>query len=186
MAGSEQAKILNGKEIAAGIRDSVKQQIVKEREKHVGFTPRLVILQVGDREDSNVYIRMKMKAAAEAGVDVQHKKLPRDTNEYQLVNCIKSLNGDPAVHGILLQLPLDATTAINSDKCTNQIAPAKDVDGLCNENIGRLASGDLQECLVPCTPAGCLQLIQHTGVGLAGKRAVVIGRSKIVVCNNIL
>ena len=61
-----------------------------------------------------------------------------------------------------------------------------DVDGLCNENIGRLASGDLQECLVPCTPAGCLQLIQHTGVGLAGKRAVVIGRSKIVVCNNIL
>ena len=177
------AKILNGKELAASIRVSVKQQITKMREQHVGFTPRLVILQVGDREDSNVYIRMKIRAGAEAGVDVQHKKLSRDTSEYQLINCIQSLNDDPAVHGILLQLPLDASTCINSDKCTNQIAAAKDVDGLCNENIGRLASGDVQQCLVPCTPAGCLRLIQHTGVELAGKRAVVIGRSKIVVCN---
>lgn len=182
MANSEVAKILNGKEIAAGIRDSVKQQIIKLREEHVGFTPRLVILQVGDREDSNVYIRMKIKAGGEAGVDVQHKKLPRDTSEYHLINCIRSLNDDPGVHGILLQLPLDATTSINSDKCTNQISPAKDVDGLCIENIGKLAIGDLQHCLVPCTPAGCLQLIQHTGVELVGKRAVVIGRSKIVVC----
>ena len=136
---------------------------------------------MGDREDSNIYIRMKIKAAAEVGVNVEHKKLSRDASEYQLISCIKSLNDDPTVHGILLQLPLDAATPINSDKCTNQIAPVKDVDGLCNENIGKLASGDLHDCLVPCTPAGCLQLIQHTGVGLAGKRAVVIGRSKIVV-----
>lgn len=183
MASSEPAKVLNGKEIAASIRYNVKQKIMKVREQHAGFTPRLVILQVGDREDSNVYIRMKMKAGAEAGVDVQHKKLSCDTSEYQLIGYIKSLNDDPAVHGILLQLPLDATTSINSDKCTNQIAPIKDVDGLCNENIGRLASGDFQQCSVPCTPAGCLRLIQHTGVELVGKKAVVIGRSKIVVCS---
>ena len=182
MADNEQpAKILNGKEIAASIRASVKRQIIKMREQHVGFTPRLIILQVGDREDSNVYIRMKIKAGAEIGVDVEHKKLSRDTSEYQLISCIKSLNDDPKVHGILLQLPLDATTSIDSDKCTNQIDAVKDVDGLCNENIGRLSSGDLQDCLIPCTPAGCLRLIQHTGVGLVGKRAVVIGRSKIVV-----
>lgn len=179
----EPAKILNGKEIATGIRKTIKQQIIKLREQHVGFSPQLVIIQVGDREDSNVYIKMKIKAGAEVGVTVQHKKLSRDTSEYQLISYIKSLNNDPTVHGILLQLPLDCTTSINSDKCTNQIAPTKDVDGLCNENIGRLAVGDLQDCLVPCTPAGCMQLIQHTGVGLAGKRAVVIGRSKIVVCN---
>ena len=185
MANSEPAKILNGKEIAASIRESVKQQIIKLREQHIGFTPRLVIVQVGDREDSNVYIRMKIKAAAEVGVDVEHKKLSRDTSEYQLISCIKFLNDDPRVHGILLQLPLDVTTPINSDKCTNQIAPVKDVDGLCNENIGRLASGDLQDCLIPCTPAGCLQLIQYTRVGLVGKRAVVIGRSKIVVCSEL-
>lgn len=182
MANNERpAKILNGREIAASIRENLKQQIIKMREQHVGFTPRLVILQIGDREDSNVYIRMKIKAGAEIGVDVEHKKLSRDTNEYQLISCIKSLNDDPRVHGILLQLPLDATTSINSDKCTNQIAAAKDVDGLCNENIGRLSSGDLQDCLIPCTSAGCLRLIQNTGVGLVGKSAVVIGRSKIVV-----
>jgi len=182
MANNEPAKILNGKEIAAGIRDIAKQKVVKLREQCVSFTPKLVILQVGNREDSNVYIRMKIKAAAEVGVNVEHKKLSRDTSEYQLIGCIKSLNDDPTVHGILLQLPLDATTPINSDKCTNQIAPTKDVDGLSNENIGKLTSGDLHDCLVPCTPAGCLRLIQHTGVELAGKRAVVIGRSKIVVC----
>lgn len=185
MASSEAAKILNGKEIAASIRESVKQQITKLRQQHARFTPRLVILQVGDREDSNVYIRMKIRAGAEVGVDIEHKKLSRDTTEYQLISCIKSLNDDPMVHGILLQLPLDASTCINSDKCTNQIAPVKDVDGLCNSNIGRLASGDLQDCLIPCTPAGCLRLIQHTGLELAGKRAVVIGRSKIVVCNHL-
>lgn len=184
MAASEPAKILNGKQIAAGIRDSVKQQIIKLREQCAGFKPRLVILQVGDKEDSNIYIRMKIKAGAEAGVDVQHKKLSRDVSEYQLISCIKSLNDDPKVHGILLQLPLDAVMPINSDNCTNQIVSTKDVDGLSNENIGRLATGDLQGCLLPCTPAGCLQLIHHTGVELAGKRAVVIGRSKIVVCDH--
>ena len=101
-----------------------------------------------------------------------------------MISCIKSLNDDPRIHGILLQLPLDASTPISSDKCTNQIAAMKDVDGLCNDNIGKLASGDLQNCLLPCTPLGCLQLIQHTGIELAGKQAVVIGRSKIVVCFN--
>ena len=181
MANSEQAKVLNGREIAANIRESIKQQILKLREQNAEFSPRLVIVQVGDREDSNVYIRMKVKAASEVGVDVEHKKLSRDIEEHQLISCIKSLNDDTTVHGILLQLPLDASTSINTDKCTNQISPAKDVDGLCNENIGRLASSDLS-CSIPCTPAGCLRLIQHTGVGLAGKRAVVIGRSKIVVC----
>ena len=184
MANNEQAKILNGREIAANIRESIKQQILKLREQNAGFTPRLVIVQVGDREDSNVYIRMKIKAAAEVGVEVEHKKLSRDTGDHQLISCIKSLNDDTTVHGILLQLPLDASTSINTEKCTNQISPTKDVDGLCNENIGRLASGDLN-CSIPCTPAGCLRLIQHTGEELAGKRAVVIGRSKIVVRKGI-
>jgi len=181
MASSQQARVLNGKEISAGIRDTIKQRIAKLREIHAGFFPRLAIVQVGDREDSNVYIRMKIKAGIEIGVDVQNIKLPRDTTQQQLTSIIKSLNGDTSIHGIILQLPLDCTNPINADYCTNQIAPCKDVDGLTNENAGKLSNGDLT-CLLPCTPAGCLKLIQHTGIDLTSKRAVVIGRSKIVVC----
>ena len=180
MASSQQARVLNGKEISAGIRDTVKQRIAKIRETHVGFSPRLAIVQVGDREDSNVYIRMKIKAGNEVGVDVKHVKLAHDTTQQQLSGLIESLNNDTSIHGVILQLPLDSATRINADYCTNQIAASKDVDGLTNENSGKLSNGDLT-CLLPCTPAGCLKLIQHTGLDLTGKQAVVIGRSKIVV-----
>jgi len=180
MASNQQARVLNGKEISAGIRNTIKQRIAKLREIRAGFSPRLAIVQVGDREDSNVYIRMKIKAGNEIGVDVQNVKLARDTTQQQLTNLIRSLNDDTSIHGIILQLPLDSATPINADHCTNQIAPSKDVDGLTNENAGKLSNGDLT-CLLPCTPAGCLKLIQHTGIDLTSKQAVVIGRSKIVV-----
>ena len=128
-----------------------------------------------------MYIRMKIKAGNEVGVDVQNVKLARDTTQQQLINLIKSLNYDTSIHGIILQLPLDSAIPIDADYCTNQIATSKDVDGLTNENAGKLSNGDLT-CLLPCTPAGCLKLIQHTGIDLTSKQAVVIGRSKIVVC----
>jgi len=183
MASSQPAKVLNGKEISARIRDAAKQKIAKMREIRAEFCPKLAIVQVGDREDSAVYIRMKIKAGNEVGVHVQHVKLARDTTEKQLMGHIEKLNNDTRVHGIILQLPLDSAASINADYCTNQIAPSKDVDGLTHENAGKLANGDLT-CLLPCTPAGCLKLIQHTGLDLTGKRAVVIGRSKIVVCKS--
>ncbi|KAJ6650335.1 hypothetical protein lerEdw1_013382, partial [Lerista edwardsae] len=150
------------------------------RERVPGFRPGLAILQVGDRDDSNLYISMKLKAAAEIGIDANHVKLPSTATEAEVLKCIRGLNEDPAVHGFIVQLPLDSKNPINTEKVTNAVAPEKDVDGLSSINAGKLSRGDLGDCFIPCTPKGCMELIKQTGVQVAGKRAVVIGRSKIV------
>ncbi|XP_030922053.1 C-1-tetrahydrofolate synthase, cytoplasmic-like [Geospiza fortis] len=149
-------------------------------EKFPGFRPGLAILQVGNRDDSNLYIHMKLKAAAEIGISANHIKLPNTATEADVLKCIASLNADPAVHGFIVQLPLDSDNPINTEKITNAVAPEKDVDGLSSINAGKLSRGDLGDCFIPCTPKGCMELIRQTGVQVAGKRAVVIGRSKIV------
>uniref|UniRef100_A0A4X2LW84 C-1-tetrahydrofolate synthase, cytoplasmic n=1 Tax=Vombatus ursinus TaxID=29139 RepID=A0A4X2LW84_VOMUR len=138
-----------------------------------GFRPGLAILQVGDRADSNLYISMKLKAAEEVKSTVV---LLAST----VLKCITSLNEDPTVHGLLVQLPLDAEKTISTELVTNTIAPEKDVDGLTSVSAGKLARGDLEDCFIPCTPKGCLELIKKTGVQIAGRHAVVVGRSKIV------
>uniref|UniRef100_A0A8V0Z3F7 C-1-tetrahydrofolate synthase, cytoplasmic n=1 Tax=Gallus gallus TaxID=9031 RepID=A0A8V0Z3F7_CHICK len=167
-------KILRGKE------KRLKKQVAEMKEKFPGFTPGLAILQVGNRDDSNLYINMKLKAAAEIGISANHIKLPNTATEAEVLKCIASLNGDPAVHGFIVQLPLDSDKPINTEKITNAVAPEKDVDGLSSINAGKLSRGDLGDCFIPCTPKGCMELIRQTGIQVTGKRAVVVGRSKIV------
>uniref|UniRef100_A0A4W3HC93 C-1-tetrahydrofolate synthase, cytoplasmic n=1 Tax=Callorhinchus milii TaxID=7868 RepID=A0A4W3HC93_CALMI len=153
---------------ALQVRERLKNEVSQMKELAPGFRPGLAILQVGDRDDSNLYISMKLKAAAEVSVpDI-------------VLDSIAHINEDPNVHGLIVQLPLDSNNPIDVEKVTNAVAPEKDVDGLTSINAGKLARGDLGDCFIPCTPKGCLELIKQTGVKLAGSKAVVIGRSKIV------
>ncbi|TMS21652.1 C-1-tetrahydrofolate synthase, cytoplasmic [Larimichthys crocea] len=144
------------------------------------FRPGLVVLQVGDRDDSNLYISMKLKAAAEIGINATHMRLPKTATEEEVLHSITEVNENSAVHGLIVQLPLDSIHKMDTEKVTNAVAPEKDVDGLTSINAGKLSRGDLGDCFIPCTPNGCMELIRQTGVSVAGKRAVVIGRSKIV------
>lgn len=170
---------LSGTEVAADIRNKLKTKVLQLKNAVPGFTPGLAIVQVGGREDSNVYIRMKIKAAAEVGVEAQHIKLPRSTTEGALLSTIQKLNNDPQVHGIIVQMPLDSENAIDSHLITDTVSSDKDVDGLNTINEGRVSIGDLSG-FVPCTPNGCLELIKRSGVNISGRKAVVLGRSKIV------
>uniref|UniRef100_A0A9J8AFX1 C-1-tetrahydrofolate synthase, cytoplasmic n=1 Tax=Cyprinus carpio carpio TaxID=630221 RepID=A0A9J8AFX1_CYPCA len=161
----------------------VKEQLKKEvaaMNQFPGFRPGLVVLQVGDRDDSNLYISMKLKAAAEIGINANHIRLPETATEDEVLQRIVAVNENPAVHGLIVQLPLDSINPMNTEKVTNAVAPEKDVDGLTSINAGKLSRGDLGDCFIPCTPNGCMELISQTGVSVMGKNAVVIGRSKIV------
>lgn len=174
------AGILNGKLVSAQIRDRLKNQVTRMQEQVPGFTPGLAILQVGDRDDSNLYINVKLKAAEEIGIKATHIKLPRTSTESEVLKYVISLNEDASVHGFIVQLPLDSENSINTEAVINAIAPEKDVDGLTSVSAGKLARGDLNDCFIPCTPKGCLELIKEAGVQIAGRHAVVVGRSKIV------
>ncbi|CAD5118835.1 DgyrCDS7513 [Dimorphilus gyrociliatus] len=165
----EMASILDGKVISAEIRKDITQIIETHRKDVPNFTPGLAIVQVGNREDSNVYIRMKERAAKEYVLYLK-----------QLENVISTLNNDEKINGIIVQLPLDCEHEINSEFILNRIDPRKDVDGLHTLNAGKLARGDIENCVVPCTPRGSLELILKTGIELKGKKAVVLGRSRIV------
>lgn len=174
------AKVLSGKLLSAEVRESLKVKVAEIKEKDASFNPGLVIVQVGGREDSNVYIRMKLKAAEEIGMSARHVQLPRSTNQQELLAEIKILNEDPAVHGIIVQMPLDSENTIDAHLVTDAVNAGKDVDGLCTVNQGRIATGDLSGGFLPCTPNGCIQLIKKSGVEISGANAVVLGRSKIV------
>ncbi|KAE8586931.1 hypothetical protein XENTR_v10021805 [Xenopus tropicalis] len=174
------AEILSGKVVSGLVRERLKAEVAAMKEKVPGFSPGLAIVQVGDRDDSNLYISMKLKAAAEIGISASHVKLPKTATEAEVLSKINSINEDPKYHGMIVQLPLDSNHPINTEKVTNAVSPAKDVDGLTCINAGKLARGDLGDCFIPCTPKGCMDLIKQTGVQIPGKRAVVIGRSKIV------
>ena len=123
-----------------------------------------VLCQVGGREDSNVYIRMKLKAAELIGIQASCLKLPSTTSQSELLAKIKELNEDQAVDGIIVQMPLDSSSEIDSHLITDAVDPAKDVDGLCTVNEGKVATGDLVSGFLPCTPHGCLKLIEKSGV----------------------
>uniref|UniRef100_A0A8B9ZJT9 C-1-tetrahydrofolate synthase, cytoplasmic n=1 Tax=Anas platyrhynchos TaxID=8839 RepID=A0A8B9ZJT9_ANAPL len=150
-----------------------KKQVAEMKEKFPGFTPGLAILQVLNQIISG-YSHLQI------GISANHIKLPNTATEAEVLKCIASLNGDPAIHGFIVQLPLDSDKPINTEKITNAVSPEKDVDGLSSINAGKLSRGDLGDCFIPCTPKGCMELISQTGIQVAGKRAVVIGRSKIV------
>ena len=169
------AKILDGKAFAATIRARVATHVARLKEEQ-GLTPGLAVVLVGEDPASQVYVRSKGRQTLEAGMKSFEHRLPADTPEAELLALVERLNGDPEVHGILVQLPLPGH--IDSDLVINAVDPGKDVDGFHISNVGLLATG--QKSMVPCTPLGCLMLLRDHLGSLAGANAVVLGRSNIV------
>lgn len=168
------AQLIDGTAIAAKLRGEVGEAAQALRVR--GVTPTLAVVLVGDDPASAVYVKSKTKAAREAHVDVRDHKLPATTTQAELMALVESLNADPAVDGILVQLPLPA--GLDSDAVIRALDPSKDVDGLHPTNLGYLAQG--RPVFQPCTPKGCMRLLKEVGAELAGARAVVIGRSVLV------
>lgn len=173
------ALLIDGKDVARKIRESIKLEVAQLTDE-TGAVPGLAIVQVGNREDSNVYVRTKLKFAKELGMNAEIVKLPNTVTEPEVLSTVQKLNDDPNVHGIIVQLPLDSVNPIDSSLATNAVMPEKDVDGINDINAGRLARGNLDNCFKPCTPNGCMELIKLTGMDISGQNAVVLGRSKIV------
>ena len=167
--------ILDGKVVAASIKKQLKEEI-DAAVANGSRRPKLVIISIGDDPASKVYVRNKMKAAEEVGIEVQHDIYPETVIENCLRIDINLLNKDPEVDGIMVQLPLPSR--LNERAVIDTIDPVKDVDGLTTTNIGRLRSG--QDCLKPCTAAGIIDLCKYYNIELDGKDVTIIGRSNIV------
>lgn len=168
-------KVLDGRSFAAGIRERVARHVTRMKEEF-GLVPGLAVVLVGRDPASAVYVRNKSEQTAAVGMASFKHELPESTPEDELLNLIDTLNNDPAVHGILVQLPLPAH--LDATLVINRIAPGKDVDGFHISNVGLLGSG--QKAMVPCTPLGCLMMLKAHYGSLAGLNAVVVGRSNIV------
>ena len=168
------AQIISGKELAARIKQRVSSQV--EELKTGGVNPCLAVVLVGDDPASAVYVRGKESDCRECGIESRMLRLPADTTQDQLLEQLKQLAEDRSVHGILVQLPLPAQ--IDEQAVIAAIPPEKDVDGFSPVNVGRMMIGE--ECFLPCTPAGCIEMLKSTGMPIAGKRVVVLGRSNIV------
>jgi methylenetetrahydrofolate dehydrogenase (NADP+)/methenyltetrahydrofolate cyclohydrolase len=165
------ARLLDGKSLAASIRAAVKERIAQR-----GVRPGLAVILAGDDPASKIYVRNKARACEEAGVRSQQVDYPASVTQDELIDRIRKLNADPAVHAILVQLPLPAH--LDPLAVQSAVSPDKDADGFHPANLGALLAG--RPRFVPCTPAGILRLIEASGTALAGKRAVVVGRSTIV------
>lgn len=170
--------VIDGKAIATEKNRKTAEQTVKYKEK-TGQTPCLAVVLVGEDPASSVYVRNKAITAGKVGFRSLQKEFPSTVSEEQLLDTIRELNEDPEVNGILVQLPLPPQ--IDSKKVIQLIEPAKDVDGFHPINAGRLVTGELDEALLPCTPAGCIEILRSVhGNQMAGLHAVVVGRSNIV------
>jgi methylenetetrahydrofolate dehydrogenase (NADP+)/methenyltetrahydrofolate cyclohydrolase len=169
------ARIIDGKAIAAELRARVAAEVERLRTEH-RVEPGLAVVLVGENPASAVYVRSKAKQTVEAGMRSFDHRLPETVSEAELLALVGKLNADPAVHGILVQLPLPKQ--VDSQKVLNAIDPAKDVDGFHPVNVGRLATG--LPALTPCTPLGCIMLAKTVHPSLEGMEAVVVGRSNIV------
>ncbi|MBW8903629.1 MAG: bifunctional methylenetetrahydrofolate dehydrogenase/methenyltetrahydrofolate cyclohydrolase FolD [Bradyrhizobium sp.] len=169
------ARIIDGKAIASELRARVAQEVARVRRDH-GLTPGLAVVLVGSDPASQVYVRSKHKQTQAAGMASFEHVLPAEVRQEDLLALIASLNRDPAVHGILVQLPLPKS--VHTETIINAIDPAKDVDGLHPNNAGRLAGGFA--ALSPCTPLGCIILTKTVHASLEGMNAIVIGRSNLV------
>ncbi|MES1981971.1 MAG: bifunctional methylenetetrahydrofolate dehydrogenase/methenyltetrahydrofolate cyclohydrolase FolD [Pseudomonadota bacterium] len=168
------ARIIDGKAIAQQVRAEWKLRV--DALKMRGIVPGLAVIIVGTDAASRVYVGNKVKACAELGLYSEHIELPADTAEAVLLAKLAELNNDPAIHGILVQLPLPGH--MDSSKVLNAIDPNKDVDGFHPQNVGALVTGNTR--FAPCTPYGAMQLLEKTGIAIEGKHAVVVGRSNIV------
>ena len=169
------AKLIDGKALAAKIRADMKVKVAQLEAEH-GYRPGLAVVLVGENPASQVYVRNKIKACEEAGIRSIEKRLPESTSEEDLLNLVRSLNEDPSVDGILVQLPLPKH--ISDLKVIDTISPDKDVDGFHVNSAGRLLVG--RPGFRPCTPAGIAEMLDSIGFDCSGKRAVVVGRSNIV------
>lgn len=170
------AKILYGKDFAAQIKESARLEV--ENLKNLGVTPGLAVIIVGENPASQVYVRNKHKTCEELGIRSEIVALPENTTKDELLAKIDALNADKNTHGILVQLPLPAEIKNSSEEILNRIDPRKDVDGFHPVNVGNLVIGSPK--LVPCTPAGCIEMLDLANIEIDGKRAVIIGRSNIV------
>jgi methylenetetrahydrofolate dehydrogenase (NADP+)/methenyltetrahydrofolate cyclohydrolase len=168
------AQILEGKSLAAQIRAEVKRKVSELAQR--GTRPGLAVILAGDDPASGVYVRNKVRACEETGVRSTLIELPASVSQAQLLERVQSLNEERAVHGILVQLPLPKQ--LDAARVLAAVAPAKDVDGFHEANLGALIAGAPR--LVPCTPAGVMRLLEHAAIPLSGRRAAVIGRSNIV------
>lgn len=168
------AKIIDGKALAAAVKQEAAQQVAQLKGK--GITPCLAVVLVGEDPASQVYVRGKINDCAQCGIESRSVRLPEDVTQAELLAQVKQLAEDASVHGILVQLPLPAQ--IDEKTVIDAIPPEKDVDGFSPVNVGRMQIGE--PCYLPCTPAGCIRMIESTGMEIAGKHAVVIGRSNIV------
>lgn len=169
------AELIDGKLVSVKIREMIAGEVA-DFKKEFNITPGLAVIIVGENPASLVYVRNKHKACVAAGMNSIEVKLPEDTSEEELLSKIAELNASDGVHGILVQLPLPKH--IDEARVLNSILPSKDVDAFHPVNVGKIMIGDYN--LLPCTPAGVMDLLDYYGVELSGKRAVVIGRSNIV------
>ncbi len=169
------AAIIDGNEISRAIREEIHRETLVLKESK-GVTPGLAVVLVGEDPASQIYVRRKGKACAEVGFLSREFRLSRETREDQLLELVRQLNGDPAIHGILVQLPLPGQ--IRTQAVIEAIDPAKDVDGFHPVSVGRLVAGNPGH--VACTPKGIVELLDRTGIGIEGSEAVIVGRSNIV------
>ena len=169
------AVILDGKVVSQKVLDEVKAGVARLHAER-GVVPTLAVVLIGDDPASQIYVRNKKRAAEAVGIASRDCLHHHGVGQQALLDLIRSLNADPAVHGILVQLPLPK--GLDEGAVIDAIAPAKDADGLHPENLGRLLAGDPR--VVPCTPAGCLEILDHYGAKLEGAEAVVVGRSRLV------
>lgn len=165
---------IEGKLLASQVKDRVATGVAQLKEK--GIEPCLAVIMVGENPASQVYVKGKVKDCAECGIKSLEIHLPAETTQNELLQKLAELADDAGVHGLLVQLPLPAH--IDEKTVIEAIPPQKDVDGFTAVNVGRMMIGE--ECFLPCTPAGCMEMIRSTGVSISGKNAVVIGRSNIV------
>lgn len=165
---------IEGKLLAAQVKERVAAGVKELKEK--GIEPCLAVIMVGENPASQVYVKGKVKDCAECGIKSLEIHLPAETTQEELLQKLAELADDAGVHGLLVQLPLPAH--IDEKTVIEAIPPQKDVDGFTAVNVGRMMIGE--ECFLPCTPAGCMEMIRSTGVSISGKNAVVIGRSNIV------
>ena len=165
---------IEGKLLAAQVKERVAAGVAQLKEK--GIEPCLAVIMVGENPASQVYVKGKVKDCAECGIKSLEIHLPAETTQNELLQKLAELAGNAGVHGLLVQLPLPAH--IDEKTVIEAIPPQKDVDGFTAVNVGRMMIGE--ECFLPCTPAGCMEMIRSTGVSISGKNAVVIGRSNIV------
>ena len=170
---ASKALLIDGKAASTAVLERVAAEA-----SGLPIKPGLAVILVGEDPASQVYVKSKSKAAHSCGFHSVQHDLPVSTSQSELIGLVQTLNADPEIHGILVQLPLPA--GIDSTKVLETIAPEKDVDGFHPVNVGLLATGLVERALVPCTPAGVMRLLAHVGASLRGARALVLGRSVLV------